>query len=344
MALFSISEFARATGLSVSALRFYDSVGLMAPAQVDETTGYRRYAENQREVAVLIRDLRRMEMPINAIRSFLAAGTTERHDMLDHHLGSLTNRLRDLEALVGSIRSSLTKEDSMNAMTVGAEELADAIDQVAPAAGSDPERPLLQSILVEARDGSLRLVATDSYRLAVRDLVARGGDSTSFRAMVAAARLVRARADLPNEGELHVSLVGELLRVTGPTVETDLRVMAAEYPNYEALFGSDPQASSFTAQRGQLGELVATMAGDERVTIELAGSGVSVEGQPIVVSEAWNGPEMIVSINPRFLHYAVSSAVGPEIRVEITTPLKPLLFKSATDGSFICLVMPIKID
>jgi hypothetical protein len=40
--------------------------------------------------------------------------------------------------------------------------LGAALDQVVPAAGTDPERPVLWCVLVEARKGSLRLVATDA--------------------------------------------------------------------------------------------------------------------------------------------------------------------------------------
>jgi len=38
-----IGEVARASGLSVSALRFYDGAGVLVPAEVDPATGYRRY-------------------------------------------------------------------------------------------------------------------------------------------------------------------------------------------------------------------------------------------------------------------------------------------------------------
>ena len=51
-----------------------------------------------------------------------------------------------------------------------AAELAAALRQVVPAASSDDARPILTGVLLAAEAGGLRLVATDSYRLAVRDL------------------------------------------------------------------------------------------------------------------------------------------------------------------------------
>jgi DNA polymerase III sliding clamp (beta) subunit (PCNA family) len=64
-----IGDMARASGLTVSALRFYDGVGLLVPAFVDPVTGYRRYAEDQLAAARLIAGLRRVGMPLSEITS-----------------------------------------------------------------------------------------------------------------------------------------------------------------------------------------------------------------------------------------------------------------------------------
>ncbi|HET6479798.1 MAG TPA: MerR family DNA-binding transcriptional regulator [Actinoplanes sp.] len=49
-----IGELARVSGLSVSALRFYDGAGVLVPAEVNPVTGYRRYADDQIRAARLI--------------------------------------------------------------------------------------------------------------------------------------------------------------------------------------------------------------------------------------------------------------------------------------------------
>ena len=56
--LMTVGEFALATGLSVKALRFYDERGLLAPADVDAHSGYRRYEPGQIRTAAQIRVLR----------------------------------------------------------------------------------------------------------------------------------------------------------------------------------------------------------------------------------------------------------------------------------------------
>src|SRR5579863_3639885 len=66
--LLTIGAFARAARLSPKALRLYDSLGLLAPAHVDEVSGYRFYRPDQLERARLVAWLRRLGMPLARIR------------------------------------------------------------------------------------------------------------------------------------------------------------------------------------------------------------------------------------------------------------------------------------
>src|SRR5687768_7383943 len=70
--LLSIGRFGRLSGLSVGALRHYDELGLLRPAEVDRFTGYRRYRREQLEQATTIARLRDLELPIDEIRELLA--------------------------------------------------------------------------------------------------------------------------------------------------------------------------------------------------------------------------------------------------------------------------------
>jgi DNA-binding transcriptional MerR regulator len=72
--LMPIGRFSRLTGVGVKALRHYDEVGLLVPAAVDDETGYRFYSVDQVDRAEAIRLLRRLDMPLEEIRSALAAG------------------------------------------------------------------------------------------------------------------------------------------------------------------------------------------------------------------------------------------------------------------------------
>jgi protein phosphatase len=68
MELLTIGAFARASRLSPKALRRYDELGLLRPASVDPTSGYRFYAPEQLPVARLVAWLRRLGMPLARIQ------------------------------------------------------------------------------------------------------------------------------------------------------------------------------------------------------------------------------------------------------------------------------------
>jgi len=67
----SIGRFARLAGLSIGALRHYDELDILRPADVDRFTGYRRYAADQVEIGRAIARLRDLEVPLEEIRAVL---------------------------------------------------------------------------------------------------------------------------------------------------------------------------------------------------------------------------------------------------------------------------------
>jgi DNA-binding transcriptional MerR regulator len=76
----SIGEFARRSQLSVKALRLYDELGVLEPARVDESSGYRYYAVRQLEAARLVAMLRQLELPLAAIKELLARDPADAAD------------------------------------------------------------------------------------------------------------------------------------------------------------------------------------------------------------------------------------------------------------------------
>ena len=77
-------------------------------------------------------------------------------------------------------------EPAGSAVTVDAGPFAEALRQVIPAASRDDARPILTGVLLTATADGVRLVATDSYRLAVRDLAGVGMLSEGQQVLVGA--------------------------------------------------------------------------------------------------------------------------------------------------------------
>jgi DNA-binding transcriptional MerR regulator len=103
-----IGDFSRATHMSIKTLRHYHRVGLLEPADVDRFTGHRRYTTDQIPAAQVIRRFRELDMPIEDIRSVLAApDVTARNDLIAAHLGRLEESLARTQNAVASLRDLL---------------------------------------------------------------------------------------------------------------------------------------------------------------------------------------------------------------------------------------------
>lgn len=156
----SIGRFASACGLSASALRFYDDRGLLKPASVDATTGYRAYTSDQLPRARLIRDLRKLGLALVDVAAYIDGNDDYRRSLVARHLDGLRHRLQEAEEMARLLEMVSREREEEMSTTVVAEELGRAVNDVVVAVGQEEVGPL-KAVLVEASEGSLRLVATD---------------------------------------------------------------------------------------------------------------------------------------------------------------------------------------
>ena len=112
--LLPIGRFSKATRLSVKALRHYDELGLLRPALVDPSSGYRYYRPAQANQAEAIRILRSVEMPLEEIGELLADGGGEpAAKRLHRHRERLEARLAEHRRMLAFLQRLLEREDVM---------------------------------------------------------------------------------------------------------------------------------------------------------------------------------------------------------------------------------------
>jgi DNA-binding transcriptional MerR regulator len=164
--LLTISAFARAVELAPSTLRYYDEAGLLPPAEVDPRTGYRYYTPELERRAALIRRMRDVGVPVEAMRVVLAGPPERAAQVLGGFAESAARNARQTYAVVDEIVAALEgqRTDQDVGVTVDGPELAAGIRKVARAASAD-EVPL-RGVLLDLAAGSLTPVATDRYWLA----------------------------------------------------------------------------------------------------------------------------------------------------------------------------------
>jgi DNA-binding transcriptional MerR regulator len=106
--LLTIGVFAKRCRLSMKALRLYDRLGLLTPADVDPENGYRRYRESQLATARLIVMLRRLDMPLTQVADIISAPGPEAADRLATYWNALEKRVASQRELASHLRSRLS--------------------------------------------------------------------------------------------------------------------------------------------------------------------------------------------------------------------------------------------
>lgn len=110
--LLAIGAFAARARLSAKALRLYDRLGLLAPAHVDGTTGYRYYRAEQTERARLVALLRQLDMPLARVAEVVRADGVEAAGLLDAYWAGVEARVAGQRTLTDYLRARLSGRSS----------------------------------------------------------------------------------------------------------------------------------------------------------------------------------------------------------------------------------------
>ena len=236
---------------------------------------------------------------------------------------------------------------------VDASAFALALRQVVRAASKDDLRPILTGVLLTTHAGGLRLVATDSYRLAVRDLKGVSMLSEGQRVLVAAKGLSEVQR-LAGDGEIEVVLRERDVVFRTSRAEVTARLIEGEFPNYEQLIPSGYPNRLIVARAALIEALDRVQIVGQnrdnaavRLTMNASGLELSMSAQDVgsaqeAVDAKFEGTELTVAFNPLFLHDGVDAVDTDDVVLETIDPLKPATLHAADNGDFLYLLMPVR--
>ncbi|MFI2211309.1 MerR family transcriptional regulator [Streptomyces sp. NPDC020141] len=348
--LLTISAFARRVGLTPSALRFYDDCRVLRPVSVDASTGYRHYSPDQEERAVLLRGLRAAGLPLAEVAAVLDGEGEEARAILERHRVRERERARGAEAAIASVLRGLGAAGERTAATLGGAELASAVRQVAPAAGADPEHPVLGCVSVEIDGGEVRFAATDRYRLSLRTLRPSAARGPGRRLLLTAADLVGLSVRAAREAEVTLEADARGARILLGGLPRELPLVEAEFPAYrEMLAALAPAAHRRAVDRvALLGAL--DSCGDVPAVVLRPGADRLAVGLPdgsrttVLAAVGQGGECPPIGFDPAVLAPALEASVGPDVLLEIVSAAQPVVVRSADQGDFTTLVMPLSLD
>jgi len=254
--------------------------------------------------------------------------------------------------------------------------LAEALRQVIPAASRDDARPILTGVLLVAEGSGLRLVATDSYRLGVRDLPGESVLAAHLSGAAAEGRHVlvpaKALAELQRLLGSGASPGSAAAPGTENTVELSFsdrdacfdtgrarvstRLIEGQFPNYQQLIPSG-YPNRLVVPREAFIEAVkrVRLIGRDRdnapIRLMMGTSGLELQtivhdvGQATETLDAkYEGSETTIAFNPEFLLDGLGAIASEEVSVETLDTSKPAIVRAADGGDFLYLLMPVRVS
>jgi DNA polymerase-3 subunit beta len=241
------------------------------------------------------------------------------------------------------------------AVTLAAKDFAGALRQVVPAASADDARPILTGVLLAAEAGGLRLVATDSYRLAVRDLPGTSVLAEGQSVLVPSRALRELERLLGSAEEVTLRLGEREAAFEVGDVRLTTRLIEGEFPNYRGLIPAS-HPNRLTVGREALVEAVKRvklMARELNTPVRLAMGPDGLELVAITqdvgqaheqLDATYEGTELTVAFNPEYLLSGVEVTPGDEIHLDTVDAQKPAVIRAGEAGEFLYLLMPVRVS
>jgi DNA polymerase-3 subunit beta len=259
---------------------------------------------------------------------------------------------------------------------LSADLFAEAISQVAVAAGRDDTLPMLTGIRVEISGETVVLAATDRFRLAVRELTWSAAAADVEAAVLVPAKTLAEAAKTGTDGaEVHLSLgsgptVGKdgLLGISGNGKRSTTRLLDAEFPKFRQLLPTEHTAVA-TIGVAELTDAIKRVAlvadRGAQVRMEFSGDVLRLSAGADDVGRAeedvavdFAGEPLTIAFNPTYLTDGLGSLHSERVSFGFTTPSRPAVLRPAGDDDpaagdngpfpavptdYVYLLMPVRL-
>lgn len=243
--------------------------------------------------------------------------------------------------------------------TVNGKDLQRLIHHTSFAVSTEESRPILNGVLWELRDGSMRMVATNGHRLARMGIPAAAGGIASADFIVPPAALQHVQRLLKADEVVQVARNGNHLGFRSGATEVFSRLIEGTYPNYEQVIPKD-NPRELIVSRTDLIEAVDIVASHadtstQQIRFSLRGGKFSVSsatadfgaGEQSVEAE-YKGEDMEIGYNARYLLQILRSIPTERVVVRLKTALsagvlEPVGAPPQADEKLLCLIMPLRL-
>jgi len=228
--------------------------------------------------------------------------------------------------------------------------LLETVERVARSASRDESRPVLTGILVRFEGGKLVMVATDSYRLSVKETPL---DATApeLEAIIPA-RALQELSRLAGGDTVELGVHENHVVFGMGSAWLTTRRIDGQFPNYRQLLPETFEIE-LTVARAELYDVVRRVSvlaqRNSPLRLRFAEGELTVSALTQDVGEAresmpvpYMGEEFTIGFNAEFLRDGVDSISGDDVQVKLINPLRPAILVDPA-GDFTYLIMPIRL-
>ena len=234
---------------------------------------------------------------------------------------------------------------------MGIDEFKNSIGQVIIAASNDLTRPALTGVYFDTNNDSLFAVSTDGYRLAKKELINKV--ESEVKAIVPANSLHEVLRSISDDmEEVEISFNDDLVRFRLGEIEIISKLIDASYPNYQALIPKDNDITvnldkEETIRTTKLAALFARSVDGSIICETKAPDTLSIRsvanefGENDSEIKTTVDKDCVTRLNSRFFITALNAIDAPEITMEFSSGVKPIVLHGKDDRKYIHIVMPL---
>ncbi len=246
--------------------------------------------------------------------------------------------------------------DTQQRISIPFSQFSSMVKRVARVVSKDESRAILTGVLITLEGQTLKMVATDSYRLAITETTLDESAAEGFQAVIAGSFLQELASLARTDNDISIALAENQIVVTYQDTVFINRRIEGNFPNYRQLL-PDSYATRVkinldhlvsgvkrTSILGQQSSPVKFSIDTGSQSIQLSAAAQDVGSAQETISCSGEGESVEIAFNYTYVLDGLGSVATDDVYLEVQSGLKPGIFKSGEGENFLYLVMPVRIS
>ncbi len=245
------------------------------------------------------------------------------------------------------------KFDTVNGIHIYSKQLVSMIDQTVFATSVSEEKPILTGLLIELGGSSLKMVALDGYRLAIRKEML-GVDHPEKEVVVPSKSMREVARIIPDdETTIKVYTTENMVGIVCESIEIVTRVLQGDYVKYKSILPTEFMTRVIVSRQSffnslERASILARQSKTNLVNLSIDGSTMTITSDSEVgkareeVDIRLTGKNLNIAFNARYLLDVLKEAADDEIVMDFNTNISPCVIRPVAGDSYLYLVLPVK--